>query len=234
MRNDEVARICSDEPVPIMDCTVHNYPPMARPVEFDLGRARERALLLFWQKGYQATSLPGLLATMGISRSSFYATFGDKRALFVASLDLFAGRTQQVLLQARAESPPLQALQFFFERHLNGPARGKASLGCMLVNTVLEMASVDDDLSDRASSHLADIQDLFAQTLCEAGCTPAQSRGLAAMLMLLNEGVRVASRRRLTTREQLDPIRATFRMLHQQMSEPAQLHAEQAIPPPSP
>jgi TetR/AcrR family transcriptional repressor of nem operon len=207
---------------------------MARPVEFDAAQARNKALLLFWQKGYQATSLPDLLAAMGICRSSFYAAFGDKRALFVACLDLFAHRTRQVLLQARVENPPLEALQFFFERHLNGPARGKASLGCMLVNTVLEMAGVDDDLSDRASRHLADIQGLFEQALRQAGCTPVQSRELAAMLMLLNEGVRVASRRRLTTREQLDPIAATFRMLRQQVPEPARPRAGQGARSPSP
>ena len=129
---------------------------MARAIEFDAAKARYKALLLFWQRGYQATSLPDLLAAMDISRSSFYAAFGCKRALFVACMDLFAERTQRVLLTARAEKTPLEALEFFFERHLSRPARGRASLGCMLVNTVLELAGVDDDASDRASRHLAD------------------------------------------------------------------------------
>jgi TetR/AcrR family transcriptional repressor of nem operon len=206
-------------PVDNMDRSVHNC-AMARPVEFDTGRARDRALLLFWRKGYQATSLPDLLSAMGIGRSSFYAAFGDKRALFVDCLDLFAERTRQVLRKAREHRPPLDALQFFFERHLEGPGRGRASLGCMLVNTVLEMAGVDDDLSDRASRHLSDIERLFDATLRDAGCAPAQSRELAQMLMLLNEGVRVASRRRLSTRAQLDPIAATFRLLRQQLATP--------------
>jgi TetR/AcrR family transcriptional repressor of nem operon len=190
---------------------------MARPVKFDQAKARDKALLLFWQKGYQAASLVDLLGAMGISRSSFYAAFGDKRALFLACLDLFAERTQQVLLRAKAEKAPLDALQFFFERHLNGPGRHKASLGCLLVNTVLELAGVDDELSDRASQHLAAIQRLFEQCLLEAGCVPYRAKEFASMLMLLNEGVRVASRRRLSTREQLDPISTTFRLLRQQV-----------------
>lgn len=74
----------------------------------------------------------------------------------MACLDLFAERTQRVLLTARAEKTPLEALEFFFERHLSRPARGRASLGCMLVNTLLELAGVDDDASDRASRRLAD------------------------------------------------------------------------------
>lgn len=195
---------------------------MARPIEFDRDKARDRALLLFWTKGYQATSLQDLLDALGISRSSLYAAYGDKRALFVDCLDLFAERTRQVLLKAGQERPALNALQFFFERHLNGPGRGKASLGCLLVNTVLEMAGVDDDLADRASRHLADIQDLFEQFLRQAGCVPDKARELAAMLMLLNEGVRVASRRRLGGREQLEPITTTFRLLRQEIGQPLQ------------
>lgn len=195
---------------------------MARPIEFDRDKARDRALLLFWTKGYQATSLQDLLDALGISRSSLYAAYGDKRALFVDCLDLFAERTRQVLLKAGQERPALNALQFFFERHLNGPGRGKASLGCLLVNTVLEMAGVDDDLADRASRHLADIQNLFEQFLRQAGCVPDKARELAAMLMLLNEGVRVASRRRLGGREQLEPITTTFHLLRQEIGQPLQ------------
>lgn len=191
---------------------------MARPVEFDPGKARDRALLLFWAKGYQATSLQDLLDSLGISRSSLYAAFGDKRALFVDCLDVFAERTRQVLLDAGTDRPALDALQFFFERHLNGPGRGKAGLGCLLVNTVLEMSGVDDELADRASRHLADIQRLFEQFLVQAGYMPDRSRELAAMLMLLNEGVRVASRRRLGTREQLEPIATSFRLLRQEVA----------------
>jgi TetR/AcrR family transcriptional repressor of nem operon len=191
---------------------------MARPVAFDTDRARDRALLLFWQRGYQATSLPDLLAAMGISRSSLYAAYGDKRGLFVECLDLFAERTRGILAKARERHAPLDALQFFFERHLDGPGRGRASLGCLLVNTVLEMAGVDDDLCDRASRHLTAIEGLFETTLRDAGFTPARARELAGVLMLLNEGVRVASRRRLAARAQLDPIAATFRMLEEQLA----------------
>jgi len=195
---------------------------MARPIEFNRDKALDRALLLFWAKGYQATSLQDLLSALGISRSSLYAAFGDKRALFLECLDLFAQRTQHVLLKAGQELPALDALQFFFERHLTGPARGKASLGCLLVSTVLEMAGVDDALADRASRHLADVQDLFEQFLLRAGCRPHQAAELAGMLMLLNEGVRVASRRRLVNDEQLGPIATTFRLLRHELGQPTQ------------
>jgi TetR/AcrR family transcriptional repressor of nem operon len=99
-----------------------------------------KALVLFWRKGYQASSLADLLTAMGIGRSSFYAAFTDKRSLFIECLDLFSARTLELLHHARGEMPPVDALQSFFERNFIG-ARGAGAVrghwGCMLVNTVL-------------------------------------------------------------------------------------------------
>lgn len=190
---------------------------MSRPVEFDTEKAIDKALLLFWRKGYQATSLADLLEAMGISRSSFYAAYGDKRGLFLICLDRFADRTQEFLQQARKTMAPLDALQFFFEDHLERPARGKTNLGCMMVNTVLEMSHVDEGLSERASRRLADMEGVFRDTLDDAGCRAEEARELAAMLMLLNEGARVSSRRRLSVAAQRAPISTTFAMLRRQL-----------------
>ena len=189
---------------------------MARPVEFERPKVVNRALALFWHQGYQATSLADLLATMGIGRSSFYAAFTDKRSLFIECLDFFSARTLELLQRARAEMPPVDALQSFFERNFidaGGAAADRGHWGCMLVNTVLEMAGVDDDLSSRASRHLSDMQRVFQACLQDAGATPAQAEELAAMLMLLNEGIRVSSRRRLPDAEHLRSIATTFRLI---------------------
>ena len=191
---------------------------MARPIEFNHQQAVDKALLLFWRKGYQATSMSDLVDAMEISRSSFYSAFKDKRSLFLLCLDLFGERTCQVLQKARIQMAAIDALQFFFERHLSGPRPQQASLGCMLVNTVLEMAGVDDELSDRASEHLVEMQNLFEDCLGDAGCQPEQAHALAGVLMLLNEGIRVASRRRMKRQDQLDPIATTFSMLRQQIA----------------
>jgi len=189
---------------------------MARPIEFDRPKAVNRALALFWRKGYQASSLADLLAAMAISRSSFYAAFADKRTLFIECLDLFSARTLDMLHQARAEMPPVDALQSFFERNFVG-AHGAGAVrghwGCMLVNTVLEMAGVDDDLAARASHHLGEMQCFFQACLQDAGAEPARAEELAAMLMLFNEGIRVSSRRRLPDAQHLQPIATTFRLV---------------------
>jgi len=186
---------------------------MARPIGFDRSKAVNRALVLFWRQGYQATSLVDLLSAMGISRSSFYAAFIDKRGLFIECLDRFSGRTLEMLERSRAEMPPVDALQSFFEGSLLGARSTKGHWGCMLVNTVLEMAGVDDELAARASQHLGVIQRFFQACLEDAGATPSRAEDLAAMLMLVNEGIRVSSRRRLPDAQHMRPIATTFQMI---------------------
>jgi TetR/AcrR family transcriptional repressor of nem operon len=186
---------------------------MARPIEFNRPQAVNRGLALFWRQGYQATTLADLLAAMGIGRSSFYAAFTDKRSFFIECLDLWAARTLDLLQAARKEMPPIDALQDFFERSFVVARGAKANWGCLLVNTVLEMAGVDDDLAARASQHLGEMQRVFQGCLQDAGAEPTRAEELAAMLMLFNEGIRVSSRRRLPDAQHLQPIAATFHLI---------------------
>ena len=112
---------------------------MARTLEFNQPTALNKALVLFWRKGYQAASLSDLLEAMDISRSSFYATFGDKRSLFLECLGIFGKRTKDFLLKAKSEHTPLDALRSFFENTVAEQRGQRTEWGCMMVNTVLEI-----------------------------------------------------------------------------------------------
>src|SRR5215212_1579071 len=63
--------------------------PMGRPREFDIDQALDRALKVFWRKGYEGASLPALTKAMGINRPSLYAAFGNKEALFRQAIDRY-------------------------------------------------------------------------------------------------------------------------------------------------
>ncbi len=191
---------------------------MGRPLEFDRPQAVNKAISLFWRKGYQATSLADLLAAMGIGRSSFYAAFTDKRSFYTECLDLWAARTLQLLQANRTDVPTVDDLQRFFESSFAGARGAKASWGCMLVNTVLEMADVDDELAARANHQLNEMQLIFQASLQQAGAEPARAKELAAMLMLFNEGIRVSSRRRVPDAQQLQAIDTTFRLIRSSMA----------------
>jgi len=186
---------------------------MARLIEFDIQAARESAMVLFWRKGYLASSLPDLLEEMGISRGSFYAAFRDKRSLFVECIDLFAERTHEMLARGRARLAPLDAVRRFLERNFLRADDRHSGNGCMLVNTVIELSGVDAELSARASAHLQDLQAEFEACLLESGFPKARSAELAAFLMTLNEGLRVSSRRNVPRRQQLERIDTAFRLI---------------------
>jgi TetR/AcrR family transcriptional regulator, transcriptional repressor for nem operon len=154
---------------------------MALPVEFDVAAARESAMMIFWRKGYLATSLSDLLEAMGIARGSLDAAFGDKRRLFVQCLDLFAGQTQEVLTRTRARHAPIEALRRFLQRSFVRADGAHSGLGRMLVNTVTELAGVDHALSARQSPSGGSADGLrgvslrgriFACTRIEAGGLP--------------------------------------------------------------
>ena len=60
-----------------------------RPREFDVDKALDCALNVFWRKGYEGSSLPDLTKAMRINRPSLYATFGNKEALFKKAIDRY-------------------------------------------------------------------------------------------------------------------------------------------------
>ena len=86
---------------------VKNEGSMGRPREFDTDAALDKAMRLFWMKSYEGTSVADLTGTLGISRPSLYAAFGDKQSLFRAALERYAaGPARYVTSAARAADGP--------------------------------------------------------------------------------------------------------------------------------
>src|ERR1700694_3242978 len=79
-----------------------------RPRSFDTGKALDRAVDVFWRKGYEGASLSDLTKAMGINRPSLYAAFGDKDKLFRKVLDRYdsgpAGYVREALNQPTARA----------------------------------------------------------------------------------------------------------------------------------
>jgi TetR/AcrR family transcriptional repressor of nem operon len=183
---------------------------MARSPEFDRTRALEAAMKLFWARGYTATSLPDLLDAMGIARSSFYATFGTKRKLFTESLELFGDRTLAIVDKYAKKVPPATLPRAFFEATLLDVSQRRAKQGCMMVNTVLELASVDPQLNRLAAQKLSAIENAFALAFAQAQQegeleTTHSPEELASLVMTINLGLRVQSRQN-HSRQALKPI----------------------------
>jgi len=191
---------------------------MARPAEFDRTKALEAAMKLFWARGYSATSLPDLLAAMGIARSSFYASFKTKRALFMECLELFGDRTLAIVDQDARKMPAAALPRAFFEATLLDVSKRKANQGCMIVNTVLELADVDQELNQLATVKLDAIENAFAQAFEQAQQkgqlnTSHSSQELASMVMTINLGLRVQSRQKQSSQQLKTIIENSLSML---------------------
>ena len=111
--------------------------PKGRPREFDVDRALDRALTVFWRKGFEGATLADLTRAMGVSRPSLYAAFGGKEALFRKALDRYAEGPAAYVREALNE-PTARAVA---ERLLGGAvdlvAHPKNPRGCLMVQGAL-------------------------------------------------------------------------------------------------
>jgi TetR/AcrR family transcriptional repressor of nem operon len=191
---------------------------MARLIEFDRQKALESAMLLFWRQGYSAASLSQLLEAMAISRSSFYAAFTDKRSIYIEALTLFSQRTNVVLLSVEDDKNPGNAIKNFFEHTLFSVPERRMRRGCMMVNTVLELADVDQGLSILAAQKLDEIERAFEvcfERALHSGTFSTQqtAKELAQFVMTINQGLRVASRKDTSKKDLQNILQTTIAVL---------------------
>src|SRR5438132_6416315 len=111
--------------------------PIGRPREFDIDKALDRALKVFWRRGYEGASLPDLTRAMGINRPSLYAAFGNKEALFRKVLDRYVEGPAAYVTEALNE-PTARAVA---ERLLSGAidvvTNRQNPPGCLMVQGAL-------------------------------------------------------------------------------------------------
>jgi TetR/AcrR family transcriptional repressor of nem operon len=142
---------------------------MARTKEFDRDEALERAVTVFWEKGYEATSTDDLLGAMDIGRQSMYDTFGDKRKLFLEALRRYTERSVAEVAERLAASSesPLQAIrEWLVAVSLERPAR--RCLGCMGVNAISEFGTADAGVSKVTRDSGQVLNDILSQAVRRA------------------------------------------------------------------
>jgi TetR/AcrR family transcriptional repressor of nem operon len=173
---------------------------VARTKEFDPDVALRAALELFWERGYAATSMADLVEHMGIARASIYATFGDKRALYLKALRRYGELVDPDLLTGLSQpGPVLPAVRALVERYAAQAAGEYGRRGCFVVNTAVELGP-HDPLAARGVEASWD----FVETALTSALIRAQAqgelggdrdpRGLARFLLVLLQGLRVVGK----------------------------------------
>ncbi len=190
---------------------------MARTKEFRPEAALDAAMHLFWLKGYGATSMRDLLDGMGIGRGSFYDTFGDKHALFLAALDHFE-EARTGWIGETLEGSGLQGIEEVFRRTVENMTGSGPRRGCLLANTAVELAPRDPEVAEKISRHVRRTEEAFAGALVraqETGEIPEERdpRALARFLVSNLHGLRVLARAGTDRRTLEDAARVAFEAL---------------------
>jgi len=132
-----------------------------RPRSFDRATALERAILAFWERGYEATSVSDLTRVMGIGAPSLYAAFGDKQALFAEVVAEYGTRYGSFTDRALAEEPTARAAVARILREAaaeyTAPDRPH---GCLVVHAATNCTTpeVEESLRERRNANLVTLE----------------------------------------------------------------------------
>lgn len=170
-----------------------------RSKEFETDVVLDRAIDLFWEKGYEGTSIQGLVERMGIGRASLYDTFGDKHQLFLAALDRYAENDMTRNLAFLEGNPKgLEAIRRFFRHAMEIKDHG-CWRGCLLTSAAIEKAIEDPEIGRRVRNCMLRMEDSFAGVLADAGAMgelrlDVDRRSLARYLTTFFQGVVVLAK----------------------------------------
>lgn len=141
---------------------------MARKKSFDEIEVLQKALHLFWRKGYNATSIQDLVDELGINRASLYDTWGDKHNLYIAALKLYRQSASSRLLDdIRSDMPARQVVESFMLRIVNDVILDKERKGCFLVNATTELANLDPEINQMVEENRKTIVEVLAEIIKE-------------------------------------------------------------------
>ncbi|WP_039055454.1 TetR/AcrR family transcriptional regulator [Enterobacter sp. Bisph1] len=172
-----------------------------RPKVFDREAMLDKAMMLFWQHGYEATSLTDLVEATGAKAPTLYAEFTNKEGLFRAVVDRYMARfaTQHRAALFCDEKSVEQALRDYLQALASCFAGGDTPAGCFLVNTSATVSASSEPIADTLRARQTDQQQtllLFLQQRQLRGEIPSQAplRDIALFLSCLIHGMSVSAR----------------------------------------
>lgn len=195
---------------------------MARPKSFQTDEVLDRAIGVFWEKGYDAASVDDLTKAMGINRFSMYNEFGDKHGLFVAAMRKYHDEWRETSLAAmHASAGGLDAIAAMLNTGVDAAlAHATQRCGCVMVLTAVTQAPHDPEVAslvaEHHSAHVEALESMLAKAEERGELAPGASardgaRFLAAVaqgLIVSAAGGQTRAALRKTVRHAIDSLRA--------------------------
>jgi TetR/AcrR family transcriptional regulator, transcriptional repressor for nem operon len=170
---------------------------MSRVKEFDEEQVLKKALNVFWCKGYNGTSMQDLIDGLGISRSSLYDTYGDKRSLFLAALKMYHNIHARATIDMITKSDSiLDTIKLIFKQTIEESVSDKLQKGCFAVNSSIDLAPHDKEITGIINANQKEVEDAFYKAVKkgqESGEISSRhsARMLARFILNTNYGIRV-------------------------------------------
>lgn len=139
---------------------------IGRPIEYDPDQVVQAAMQAFWAKGYEATSLADLLDATGLSKSSFYQSFGSKKEMFERCLSRYADNLVSTLNARLAASPsPVAFIGGMLTEYASEGARTALPMGCLAMNTASEYGQRDAEFAQWVDACITRVHSVFASAI---------------------------------------------------------------------
>ncbi|HEX6927275.1 MAG TPA: TetR/AcrR family transcriptional regulator [Longimicrobiaceae bacterium] len=173
---------------------------MARPKEFDPDAALDAAMELFWEHGYEGTSLAMLTGHLGIGRASLYATFGDKRELYRLALQRYLEtRGLDPLELLSRPGPVLPAIRQLVHQYVEESIHDASRKGCLVVNTATELLPEDRTMARLVESSWDKLEAALTSTFMRARAQGELAEGVkpqsaARFILTFLQGIRVMAK----------------------------------------
>ncbi|MDT8719191.1 TetR/AcrR family transcriptional regulator [Clostridium sp. 19966] len=137
---------------------------MGRSKEFEENTVLQRAMEVFWQQGYEKTSMSDLVEQMGIHRKSLYDTFGDKHSLYLKAMDRYEEyNTAKLKSETLRAKTAYQAIQYIFDYIIEG--NEDKHCGCLFVNAATEMGPWDQEVLKKTEEAFSQAEKFIADII---------------------------------------------------------------------
>ena len=172
---------------------------MGRHREFDEDAVLDAVTTTFWRQGFRGTSIRDLASETGLAEARLYNAFGDKRRLFMIALERYRARGLRFVNQIRESENPLGAIHDLVLTIARGLARQGDFRGCLITNTMIEMAPHDKEIREQLKASFEVRTTIFRQALKAAQMQGqldkrADVSALAQYLVQILEGLRVIAK----------------------------------------
>jgi TetR/AcrR family transcriptional repressor of nem operon len=139
---------------------------MGREKQYDRSELLQRAMQLFWRRGYTSTSTAELVQELGVNRKSMYSEFGSKEALFQAALEHYNRNVMgHLLAPIEADDASIGSIKELFRSFVVAGEGKFKGLGCLMCNTANERSSIACDIDQYVEEYFERIQQGFRRAL---------------------------------------------------------------------